>query len=62
MYKINHNGIINVGGKTSSIYNFAKKNNTNVKKIFWNRKAVNFPKNPSMNLEKLNKIISRKIR
>jgi len=59
---INHKGIINVGGKISSIYNFAKKNNTNVEKIFWNRKVVNFPKNPSMNLEKLNKIISKKIR
>ena len=59
---INQKGIINVGGKTSTIYNFAKKNNNNIKKIFWNRKIINFPKNSSMNLNKLNKIISKKIR
>ena len=59
---INQKGIINIGGKTSTIYNFAKKNNSDVKKIFWDRKIVNFPKNSSMNLNKLNKIISKKIR
>lgn len=57
---INEKGIINVGGKTSTIYNFAKKNTSDVKKIFWNKKIINFPKNPSMNLTKLNKIISKK--
>jgi len=39
-----------------------KKNNNNIKKIFWSRKIINFPKNSSMNLNKLNEIISKKIR
>ena len=59
---INQKGIINVGGKTSTIYDFAKKNNNDIKKIFWSKKIINFPKNPSMNLNKFNKIISKKIR
>jgi dTDP-4-dehydrorhamnose reductase len=59
---INQKGIINIGGKTSTIYNFAKKKNNDVKKVFWNPKIINFPKNPSMNLNKLNKIISKKIK
>ena len=51
-------GIINVGGKTRTIYNFAKKYNHNVKKIFIKKKSkFNFPLNPSMNLSKLKKII-----
>lgn len=59
---INQKGIINIGGKTTTIYNFAKKNNSDVKKIFWNKKIFNFPQNPSMKLNKLNKIISKKIK
>jgi len=59
---INQKGIINVGGKTSTIYDFAKKNNNDIEKIFWSKKIINFPKNPSMNLNKFNKIISKKIR
>jgi dTDP-4-dehydrorhamnose reductase len=59
---INQKGIINIGGETTTIYNFAKKNNTDVKKIFWNKKIFNFPQNSSMSLNKLNKIISKKIK
>ena len=59
---INQKGIINIGGETSTIYNFAKKKNSDVKKIFWNKKIINFPQNPSMSLNKLNKIISKKIK
>ena len=59
---INQKGIINIGGKTTTIYNFAKKNNCDVKKIFWDKKIFNFPQNPSMKLNKLNKIISKKIK
>ena len=59
---INQKGIINIGGKTTTIYNFAKKNNIDVKKIFWNKKIFNFPQNSSMSLNKLNKIISKKIK
>ena len=47
-------GIINIGGKTQSVYNFAKKTNKNIKKI--SGKKV-FPPKPSMNLSKLRKIL-----
>jgi dTDP-4-dehydrorhamnose reductase len=56
---INQKGIINIGGKTSTIYDFAKKNNSNVKKIFWDKTIVKFPKNCSMSLNKLNKTIAK---
>ena len=51
---IHRKGIINVGGKTQTIYNFAKKNNKNVKKA--NSKGL-LPKKIYMNLNKLNKLI-----
>ena len=52
-------GILNIGGKTKSVYNFAKKYNPKVKSI----KAKNFlgkniPLKHSMNLKKLKKIIN----
>jgi dTDP-4-dehydrorhamnose reductase len=47
-------GIINIGGKTQSVYNFAKKTNKNIKKI--SGKKV-FPPKPSMNISKLKKIL-----
>ena len=47
-------GILNVGGKTQSIYLFAKKTNKNVKKKSGKKL---FPKNISMNVGKLNKIM-----
>jgi len=51
-------GIINVGGPTKTIYNFAKKYNPKVKKIFVKKKSLyNYPLNPFMNLSKLKKII-----
>jgi len=51
-------GIINVGGPTKTVYNFAKKYNPKVKKIFVKKKSLyNFPLNPYMNLSKLKKII-----
>ena len=55
---INKKGIINIGGKSQSIYNFAKKDNPNVKKIYLkNIKDVAFPKNSSINTNKLKKIL-----
>ena len=48
-------GILNVGGKSQTIYNFAKKYNKNIKKT--SKKKV-FPPNPSMNLTKLKKILN----
>ena len=48
-------GIVNIGGKTQSVYNFAKKFNKNIKKS--SGKKI-FPPNPSMNLKKLKKILN----
>tara|TARA_B100000795_G_C22748366_1_gene418287 strand:- start:22 stop:723 length:702 start_codon:yes stop_codon:yes gene_type:complete len=47
-------GIINVGGKIQSIYSFAKKTNKDVKKKSGKKL---FPRNISMNVGKLNKIM-----
>ena len=55
---INKKGIINVGGKSSSVYNFAKKDNKNIRKIFIKYKNKSLmPINSSMNLKKLKKIL-----
>ena len=55
---IDKKGIINVGGPTKTAYNFAKKYNPKVKKIFVKKNSLyNFPLNPYMNLSKLKKII-----
>mgnify|MGYP001212952518 CR=1 FL=1 len=53
---INQKGILNVGGKSQSIFSFAKKNNPNVKKIKA-KKNLKYPLNQTMNLSKLQKII-----
>ena len=53
---INKYGIINVGHKSQSVYNFIKKNNPNIKKSVAKNKAT-FPLNQTMNLSKLKKII-----
>ena len=53
---LNKKGILNVGGKTQSVYNFARKTNVNVKKISGIKL---FPANPSMNISKLKKIIKK---
>ena len=52
---LNKKGIINIGGKTQSVYNFARKYNNRIKQIS-GRKI--FPPNPSMNLSKLKKILN----
>ena len=56
---LNKKGVINLGGPTQSIFNFAIKNNPKVKRIFAKKTNGKFPLNPSMNLQKLNKIIKR---
>ena len=50
---INKKGILNIGGKTRTVYDFAKKYNPNVKKTQSKRE---FPPKPFMNLSKLYKI------
>ena len=54
-------GLINLGGKSQTVFDFAKKTNKKIKKIFLkkNQKAV-MPLNSSMNLKKLNKILNKK--
>jgi dTDP-4-dehydrorhamnose reductase len=53
---INEIGIINIGGKSQSIYNFAKKYNKSVKKAKLNTNSK-FPLNQTMNLSKLKKLL-----
>ena len=56
---INKRGVLNIGGPTKTVYDFAKKYNPNVKKISSkNLKKIKYQKNMSMNLAKLNKIIN----
>jgi dTDP-4-dehydrorhamnose reductase len=58
LFKIlNYKGIINIGGKIQSPYNFGKKYNKNLKKVLAKNKIKNFPLKPSMNISKLKKII-----
>ena len=55
---IDKKGIINVGGAAQTVYKFAKKYNSKVKKIFVKKNSIyNYPLNPYMNLSKLKKII-----
>ena len=54
-------GIINIGGKSQYIYNFARKENNKVKKIYLKKKTNNgIPLDSSMNLFKLKKILNKK--
>ena len=57
---LNVKGILNVGGKSQSIYNFARIENPKVKKIFLKKKKINMPINSSVNIEKLKKILKNK--
>ena len=53
---INQKGILNVGGRSQSVFSFAKKNKSKVKKIKA-KKSLSFPLNQTMNLAKLKNII-----
>ena len=53
---LNKKGILNIGGKSQSVYSFAKKYNKKVKKIKTNNKNT-LPLNQTMSLHKLKKII-----
>ncbi len=53
-------GIINIGGKPQYIYDFAKKENKNIQRIFLKKKNnFGMPKDSSLNLKKLYKIIKK---
>ena len=58
LYKLlKFKGIINVGGKTQSIYNFAKKYNPKIKKIYVKKKdEFKFPLNSTMDISKFKKL------
>ena len=55
---LNKKGIINVGGKSQSIYSFAKKYNKKIKRIRAKRNDK-FPLNQTMNISKMRKILFR---
>jgi len=55
---IKKKGIINIGGKTQTVYNFAKKYNNRIKKISAKKLlGSKYPLNPSMSIKKLKKIL-----
>tara|TARA_B100001029_G_C14991927_1_gene412556 strand:+ start:247 stop:948 length:702 start_codon:yes stop_codon:yes gene_type:complete len=53
---INKKGVLNIGGKTKTIYKFAKKDNPKIKKI---RSNGQYPPRPYMNLSKLRKLLRK---
>ena len=53
---INKKGVYNIGGKTQTIFEFARKNNKKVKKI---KSEGELPLNMDMSLNKLKKIVSK---
>ena len=56
---LNKRGVINVGGNAKTVYNFAKKFNPSVKKIYVTKNSMyRFPLKPFMNISKLKKIIN----
>lgn len=57
---IKKKGVINVGGKVKNIYDFAKKSNPEVKKVFLKKKSnIEMPINSSINISKLKKILKK---
>ena len=53
---LNKKGVLNVGGKAKIIYEFAKKDNKSVKKIFLKKNSnLGMPFDSSLNLSKLKK-------
>ena len=55
---LNHKGVLNVGGKTQTVYKFAKKYNPNIKKISAKKfLGKNAKINITMNINKFKKII-----
>ena len=55
---IKHKGIINIGGKKSSVYKFAKQYNKKILGVFASKTLKNkIPLNHSMSLSRLKKIL-----
>ena len=55
---LDKNGTINIGGKSSSIYEFAKKENPEVGKIYLEDIKEIMPKDTSMNLDKMKELLN----
>jgi dTDP-4-dehydrorhamnose reductase len=55
---LNEKGILNIGGKSQSVYSFAKKYNKKIINTKTNNKNT-LPLNQTMNLNKLKKIIKK---
>ena len=53
---IDKKGVINIGGPRQTIYNFAKKDNKVLKKIY---SKGEFPLNQDMNLKKMKKLLKK---
>ena len=54
---LNLKGIINFGGKSQSVFKFAKKYNSKIKKVSYKKVfGKNYPSNTSMNLKKFKRI------
>ena len=57
---LNKKGIVNLGGKSQFIFDFAKKDKKNVKKIFLKKKNnLGMPFDSSLNINKLKKILKK---
>lgn len=57
---LNQKGVLNIGGKSQSVYNFAKKYNKKINKSYLKTKnRFKAPLNSSMNLSKLKKILKK---
>jgi dTDP-4-dehydrorhamnose reductase len=55
---LNKKGILNLGGKSKFIFDFAKKEKKNIKKIYLKKKNnLGMPFNSSLNIDKLRKIL-----
>ena len=58
---LNVKGILNVGGKSQSVYNFVKIENPKVKKIFLKKnKKIKMPINSSINISKMKMILKNR--
>jgi dTDP-4-dehydrorhamnose reductase len=59
---INKSGIINLGGTKSTIFDFAKKTNKNVKPKFYRKNSLNLMPDTSVNNNKLKRILKEKFK
>ena len=58
---LDRKGVLNIGGKIKSIFNFARKNNKKLKKIYLKKnQKIGIPFNSSMNLKKMNFFLKKK--